>query len=147
MSDRQPILDQINLVAGDLGASVSFYRALGVEIPDASGGWGEHHRTAEFGDSEAVDFDLDSRAFAAVWGAAEVPQGPLLGFRVETRGRVDELWAALTGAGHRGLRAPYDAFWGARYAIVEDPSGVAVGIMSEASAEFQSAPPEPSSFG
>ena len=25
---------------------------------------------------------------------------------------------------------PYDAFWGARYAIVEDPDGNAVGLMS-----------------
>jgi uncharacterized glyoxalase superfamily protein PhnB len=25
---------------------------------------------------------------------------------------------------------PYDAFWGARYAVVSDPDGNAVGIMS-----------------
>jgi hypothetical protein len=28
------------------------------------------------------------------------------------------------------LHEPYDAFWGARYAIVEDAGGNAVGIMS-----------------
>ena len=36
----------------------------------------------------------------------------------------------LTSAGYLGLAAPYDAFWGARYAIVEDPNGIAVGLMS-----------------
>jgi catechol 2,3-dioxygenase-like lactoylglutathione lyase family enzyme len=31
----KPILDQINLVCGDLDTSIAFYRRLGVEIPDA----------------------------------------------------------------------------------------------------------------
>src|SRR6476469_9867215 len=29
-----------------------------------------------------------------------------------------------------GQQPPWDAFWGARYAVVEDPDGNAVGIMS-----------------
>jgi uncharacterized glyoxalase superfamily protein PhnB len=36
----------------------------------------------------------------------------------------------MTSAGYSALAAPYDAFWGARYAIVEDPNGIAVGLMS-----------------
>jgi hypothetical protein len=50
----------------------------------------------------------------------------VLGFSVVTRNEVDR----LTGAGYAGLAPPYDAFWGARYPIVEDPNGVAVGVMS-----------------
>ena len=45
----KPILNQINLVCGDLSASIAFYRRLGVEIPDA-GVWrtptGGHHASA-----------------------------------------------------------------------------------------------------
>ena len=48
----------------------------------------------------------------------------------------------MTAAGHRGLQAPFDAFWGARYAIVEDPDGIAVGLMSPISAEHRSPPPD-----
>jgi hypothetical protein len=33
-------------------------------------------------------------------------------------------------AGYAGQQAPFDAFFGARYAIVTDPDGNAVGIMS-----------------
>ena len=40
------------------------------------------------------------------------------------------MYADLTGAGYRGQQPPYDAFWGARYAVVEDPDGNAVGLMS-----------------
>ncbi len=32
-----------------------------------------------------------------------------------------ERYAELTSAGYRGRQPPFDAFWGARYAIVADP--------------------------
>jgi len=38
-------------------------------------------------------------------------------------------------------QAPYDAFWGARYAIVEDPDGNAVGLMSPIDPDRRTAPP------
>ena len=47
----------------------------------------------------------------------------------------------MTSAGYRGLQSPYDAFWGARYAMVEDPDGVAVGLMSPVTDEHRSPPP------
>jgi len=43
---------------------------------------------------------------------------------------VDECYRRVTAAGHPGPPPPYDAFWGARYAIVEDPDGNHIGIMS-----------------
>jgi len=36
----------------------------------------------------------------------------------------------LVEHGAVGQQPPWDAFWGARYAVVEDPDGNAVGIMS-----------------
>jgi uncharacterized glyoxalase superfamily protein PhnB len=47
----------------------------------------------------------------------------------------------MVGAGYRGLQEPYDAFWGARYAIVEDPDGRHVGVMSPSDDEHRTAPP------
>ncbi len=146
MPNERPVLDQVNLVTANLAASVGFYRQLGVDIPDAPPGWNDHHRTAEFADAGGIDFDIDSLAFAKHWGSDGVATGPFLGFRVSSRDAVDALYEKLTAAGHRGLRAPYDAFWGARYAIVEDPGGVAVGLMSESSEQYRSAPPATSEF-
>ena len=54
----------------------------------------------------------------------------VLGFKFASRDEVDRVYADLTGAGYRGQQPPYDAFWGARYAVVEDPDGNAVGLMS-----------------
>src|SRR6185503_13466613 len=49
-----------------------------------------------------------------------------------------DLYVKLTGAGYATLQAPNDAFWGARYAVVEDPDGIAVGLMSPISPEMRS---------
>jgi uncharacterized glyoxalase superfamily protein PhnB len=42
---------------------------------------------------------------------------------------VDEIYADLASAGYTSQQEPYDAFWGARYAVIEDPDGNPV-IMS-----------------
>jgi uncharacterized glyoxalase superfamily protein PhnB len=53
----------------------------------------------------------------------------VLGFMLASREAVDDRYAELT-AGYRGRQPPFDAFWGARCAIVADPDGNDVGLMS-----------------
>jgi catechol 2,3-dioxygenase-like lactoylglutathione lyase family enzyme len=146
----KPTLNQINVVCGDLGASIAFYRRLGMEIPEAQV-WrtatGGHHAVAA-GQSadQAINFDLDSAAFAQLWnvgwkGRTDLRGRVVVGFGVPTRTDVDDVFRDMTGAGYRGLQEPHDAFWGARYAIVEDPDGIAVGLMSPVSPDRKSPPP------
>jgi len=142
-----PVFNQLNIVSGDMEASIAFYRRLGVEISDQAV-WrtksGAHHANARSGET---DFEMDSVAFARIWnpgwsGHADLKGRVVLGFHVPSREAVDAAYADLTDAGYTGLRAPHDAFWGARYAIVEDPDGIAVGLMSPRSPEFRSPPPK-----
>jgi catechol 2,3-dioxygenase-like lactoylglutathione lyase family enzyme len=121
-------LDQFNLVVSDMEASVAFYRKLGLTIPDTDPEWQSHHRSAETDDG--IDIDFDSAEFARHWDHGWQGGMGVLGFKVEDRGKVDEIYQDLVGSGYRGQQEPYDAFWGARYAVVEDPDGNAVGIMS-----------------
>jgi predicted lactoylglutathione lyase len=127
-------LDQINLVARDMAKSAAFYQRLGVAFPHAPADGDEpFHMGGDTGGG--MDLDLDSAAFAQVWNQGWKGQDRLagrvvIGFAVDTREDVDRLYADLTSRGHPGLQPPYDAFWGARYAVVEDPDGIAVGLMS-----------------
>jgi catechol 2,3-dioxygenase-like lactoylglutathione lyase family enzyme len=147
----KPILSQINLVCGDLDASIEFYRRLGVAFPDAGvlrTSTGGHHAGADDPSAgEAVDLDLDSVAFARNWNIGWKDRKDLggrvvIGFGVPRRDDVDDLFRDMVDAGYRGLQEPCDAFWGARYAIIEDPDGIAVGIMSPISPDRKSPPPE-----
>jgi catechol 2,3-dioxygenase-like lactoylglutathione lyase family enzyme len=148
--NQGPRLDQINLVSGDLEASIAFYRRLGVDIPEDRV-WrtpsGIHHVSAAESAGGAIHLDLDSTGFAGRWnrgwhGRQDLRGKVVVGFRLPSREAVYARYAELTGAGHKGLQPPCDAFWGARYAVVEDPDGIAVGLMSPSSPEFRSAPPE-----
>jgi uncharacterized glyoxalase superfamily protein PhnB len=147
MASGRPVLDQINIVSASMRETIAFYRLMGIEIPDPPPGKsGEpfHVNCKTGGDT---DLDLDSDAFARVWnegwrGAGDLGGRIVIGFAVETREAVDEMYLKLTQAGHKGLQKPWDAFWGARYAIVEDPNGIAVGLMSPQDPTKRYWPPE-----
>jgi uncharacterized glyoxalase superfamily protein PhnB len=151
MDRTRPTLNQLNIVSGNVDASIAFYRRLGVDIADPRiwrTATGAHHVTAiESRAGEAASLDLDSTAFAQKWnkgwaGRKDLAGRVVVGFSVSSREEVDRLYGEMTASGHRGLQAPFDAFWGARYAIVEDPDGIAVGLMSPISAKHRSLPPE-----
>lgn len=152
MDDTAPLLNQFNLVVNDMEASVAFYRLLGLEIPDAGPVWSAHHRSAKV--PGGLDLDLDSVDFARMWnvGWAQDGQGGMgvLGFQLPSREAVDATYADLAAAGYQVQQAPYDAFWGVRYAVVSDPDGNAIGLMSPVDPAMRTAaiPPtnrEPSS--
>ena len=141
---NRPVLTQLNLVTRDTDASVAFYRALGLEIPDAAvAAAGGHH--VEVPMAGGIALDLDSPTLASAYNAgfdAAAGRGhAVIGFSVESRSEVDEIYARLVAAGHRGMQEPHDAFWGARYAIVEDPDGNHVGLMSPVDDARRGAPP------
>lgn len=144
-------LDQVNIVVGDMEAMAGFYGRLGLDLAGGGGSpWAPHHRNAsdahqrEDRNAAGVDVDLDSPAFAAVWNEGwPGGTGIVLGFRVPDREDVDRLYDELTAAGHAGQQPPYDAFWGARYAVVVDPDGNSVGIMSPADQSRRTPSPDP----
>ena len=53
-----------------------------------------------------------------------------LAFAVPDAAAVDGAYAQLTGAGYHGELAPFDAFWGMRYATVHDPDGTGVDLFA-----------------
>ncbi len=139
-------LDQVNLVVHDVEASRAFYSRLGLDfgdVPDPV--WDAHHVSARHDDTTPLDVDLDSESFATKWNQGwSGGSGAILGFKVETRDEVDGLVASLAAEGVPVQQEPYDAFWGARYAVVSDPDGNGVGIMSPIDPAHRHEAPSPS---
>ena len=133
------MLNQLNLVVRDMERAAAFYRALGVDLTVAPDG---RHASARMPDGFLLE--LDTVDFVPQWDSAwsgATGGSTVLGFALESREAVDETYAQLTAAGHRGHQRPYDAFWGARYAIVDDPDGNPVGLMSPIDPARRSWPP------
>ncbi len=125
-------LQQLNLVSADVAASIAFYRRLGLTAREGPPEWRAHHVALEL-PGGGLELEIDSVAFARRWdqGWRGAPGGGVvIGFGVATRDEVDRLCGELARAGHRIQQPPWDAFWGARYAVVEDPDGNPVGLMS-----------------
>jgi catechol 2,3-dioxygenase-like lactoylglutathione lyase family enzyme len=137
-------LSHINVVVRDMGAMAGFYGRLGVSLGESPPEWAAHHRSSDDDTDGGPRVDLDSDQFARVWnqGWAGGP-GIVLVFGVESRSEVDRLYEDLTASGCPGQQPPYDAFWGARFAVVADPDGNSVGLMSDIDPNRRTAPPTP----
>jgi len=141
MPEPRPVFNQLNIVVRDMDASVAFYRRLGLSLDAAPGS--EHVAVPLPND---LLLELDSTNFVPQWDAGyrgATGGTSVIGFSLASREAVDELYADLTGAGHSGRQQPYDAFWGARYAIVEDPDGNPIGLMSPIDDARKFWPPAP----
>jgi uncharacterized glyoxalase superfamily protein PhnB len=143
------VVGQVNLIVQDVARSVAFYRRLGLAVEAASAPeWSIHHASVVM--ANGVRLELDSVTFAQQWnpgmtgGAGST--GCVLFFTVQSPDKVDELFGRMASAGCPVQKSPEDAFWGARYAIIEDPDGNSIGIMSgmDRSRRF---PPPPAPSG
>jgi uncharacterized glyoxalase superfamily protein PhnB len=115
--------DLVGIVVRDMAASLKFYRLLGLEIPTSV-------------DTEAhVEF-VTSGGFRIAWDSLEMIKGidpgwvdnPIgqrmtLAFKCENPAEVNTLYDKLIKQGYHSHKAPWDAFWGQRYAVVTDPDG------------------------
>ena len=137
------MLDQLNIVAGDFDATVAFYRRLGAELKTVPESHGIRHTEAQFANGVRLEIDNGAlaRIYNSAWRRSEGSSRALIGFTLASREAVDALYAELVGAGYAGRQKPHDAFWGARYAIVADPDGNDVGLMSPIDAASRRWPP------
>ena len=123
-----------------MAASVTFYRHLGLPVAAAPG---DQHVEMTF--PNGMTMEWDSADSVHHWDSGRTPgtNRPVLGFTVPTREAVDQKYAELVAAGYRGHQPPYDAFWGSRYAIVDDPDNNPIGLMSPIEEARKYWPPTP----
>ena len=129
----------IDIVTKDFMQAVEFYRELGLDIP-ADKIWsddaGPQHLDLKLVDDGkfGVGFDIDTvkltAGYSPAWTeSAAKGAASMISFRVDASEDVDALHDHMVSLGHPSHLAPWDAFWGARFAIIVDPSGNHVSIM------------------
>jgi uncharacterized glyoxalase superfamily protein PhnB len=116
-----PTFDLIGLVVADMGKALAFYRRLGLDIPAAADSEPHVEHTLPGGLRLAWDTIDTIRSFSPDWSPPSGGPAISLAFRCDSPKEVDAVVADLAGAGYAVVHAPWDAFWGQRYATVADP--------------------------
>ncbi len=120
----------IELVVADMAASLTFYRRLGLDVPE--GAESEAHVDVAFGGLRlAFDTPAVISSFDDSWTPPSGGHRVALAFAAESPAAVDATYAELVAAGAEGHLAPWDAFWGMRYAVLHDPDGNPVDLFAE----------------
>ena len=141
MQHVNPTFASIYLFVRDMPASLAFYRRIGLSIPAEADSQTNVEVTTANG--FALGFGTLGLTHAYDTGFLD-PSGPSqnsLQFSMPSRQSVDDIHAELVVEGYTSHLLPIDAFWGSRYAIIEDPDGNIVGFQSPADDAHRGAPP------
>lgn len=125
-----PHLDMIGIVTADLTASLAFYRMLGLPIPDGVDDEPHVEVTLAGGLRIAWDPVTTIQSFDPSWTTPAGSSRMNLAFLCDSPEHVDITHDALVAGGAVSHKAPWDAFWGQRYATVLDPDGNGVDLFA-----------------
>ena len=122
-------LDVIGITVADMAEAIRFYRLLGIEVAEPA--VGEDHVEAILSSGIRIAWDTLElmKQLDPEWVE---PTGHRLGlaFLCEDPAGVDAAYQGILNAGFAGKKAPWDAFWGQRYAQVKDPDGNVVDLFA-----------------
>lgn len=113
-------LDMIGIITKDIKKAVEFYETLGFKTIDSSS---EDYIEL---DNNGVRISLNTAKMVAnIYGYEPVTVGDKieLAFLCDSTIEVDALYNKMVTAGYESFKAPWDAFWGQRYAIIKDIDG------------------------
>jgi uncharacterized glyoxalase superfamily protein PhnB len=121
-----PELNAVGIVVSDMARSIAVYRLLGLDVPETPG---EGHVAASQANGFRLMLDSEEtvQSFQPDWSRRAGNQLGLA-FECGSPAEVDGLYARVTDAGFHGEKEPWDAFWGQRYAQLQDPDGVPVDL-------------------
>lgn len=120
-------IDAVGVSSTDLGKTVAFYQLLGFQFDDYAAD--EQHLEPVTPDGSARLMIDTADMLKGILGEAPQP-GNHSSFAVQydSPAEVDRVAAAVKAAGYILPAEPWDAPWGQRYAIVQDPDGYRVDL-------------------
>lgn len=121
--------DLIGIVVRDMSTALRFYRLLGLDIPTDQDVEPHVGVTLPNGFHIAWDSLEMIKGIYPDW-TPPVGQRMTLAFKCESPAEVDALYELVIQNGYPGYKAPWDAFWGQRYAVVIDPDGNLVDLFA-----------------
>lgn len=121
-------LDAVGIVSKNIEESIKFYAILGVTLKQ-EGGPDHYEGTTPSGVRIMIDSAELIKKLNPHW-KEPVGSGVILCFKQNSPKTVDDTFKKVTEAGYKSVQEPWDAFWGQRYASVQDPDGNQIDIFA-----------------
>jgi uncharacterized glyoxalase superfamily protein PhnB len=124
-----PKLDAVAVVSRDLPRTMRFYEMLGFRFPPLAEGTSHVEGRTDDG---GVRLMIDSAdVIRQIIGAEPRPAThSVLALLCASPAEVDQVAATIAATGYAVAKAPWDAPWGQRYAILADPDGALVDLFA-----------------
>ena len=121
--------DMIGIVVRDMAAALRFYRLLGLDIPAQAES--EPHVEVITPNGYRIAWDTEEliRGIYPDW-VEPAGQRVTIAFKCDSPAEVDALYERIVQSGYRGHKAPWDAFWGQRYAVIADPDSTLIDVFA-----------------
>ncbi len=122
---------EIDMVVNDMNTSLTFYRLLGLDIPEGQ----NEEPMVEIVTSNGYHLSWSTVAMMVQQGGDKWANLPARGrmrlaFKCDSPTEVDAIYERMMRAGYTSETAPWNAFWGQRFTQVLDPDGALVDIFA-----------------
>ncbi len=124
-------LNAIGITTSNMQTTIEFYTLLGFEFPEYKG---EDHIEPKTSEGSAR-LMIDTKELVKNLIGEEPKPGNSSSFALQydSAKDIDEIAKKVKAAGFKIVKEPWDAFWGQRYAVVEDPDGYKVDLYATSS--------------
>lgn len=122
-------IDAVGVASSDLKKTVVFYETLGFEFPEYDEDSDHLEPVAPDGSARLM---IDSVKLMSELIGEAPRHGNHSAFAIlyDSSSEVDEVAARVQAAGFNVVTEPWDAFWGQRYCVVQDPDGYKVDLFA-----------------
>ncbi|KKQ36677.1 MAG: Quinone binding protein [Candidatus Roizmanbacteria bacterium GW2011_GWA2_37_7] len=123
-------LNAVGVASSDLTKTISFYILLGFKFSEVSDD-GKHIETTITSSSARLMIDSKDIVKDIIGEDPKPGNHSMFAIEYETANEVDTVVQKLKDAGFTVVKKPWNAFWGQRYAVVEDPDGYKVDLYAQ----------------
>ncbi len=119
----------IDIVVADMGKALAFYKALGLDAPLDKSDEVQVEIVTDGAPTIGLVTEFIVRKSNPHW-VTPIGQRVTFSCLCDSPAEVDATYARMEAAGYPGIKDPWDAFWGQRYAFLQDPDGNRVDIFA-----------------
>ena len=123
-------IDVVEVTTSDMKRTAAFYTLLGFGFPEFKEN--EDHLEPKILDGSARLMIDSKKMMTEMLGAAPKPGNHgSFAIQYDSPGEIDSVAKKVKEGGFKLVKEPWDAFWGQRYAVVQDPDGYQIDLYAQ----------------